>query len=44
MIFLTYPLLIAARIKHEEAFLEQELEGYRAYKKTVKYRLVPFIW
>jgi len=44
LIFLTYPLLIAARIKHEEAFLEQELEGYRAYKKTVKYRLIPFIW
>jgi len=44
LIFLAYPFIIASRIKHEEAFLEQELEGYRAYKKTVKYRLIPFIW
>ena len=28
----------------EEAFLEQELEGYRAYKAKVKYRLLPFLW
>lgn len=44
LIFLTYPVLIARRIHHEEAFLEQELEGYRDYKRSVKYRLIPFVW
>lgn len=44
LIFLVYPLLIAVRIKGEEKLLEEELEGYRAYKKKVKYRLIPFIW
>ena len=38
LIFLAYPLIIAKRIKHEEAFLEQELPGYREYKQKVKYR------
>lgn len=44
MIFLVYPLLIVARISNEETVLEQGLEGYSAYKKRVKYRLIPFIW
>ncbi len=44
IIFLAYPLIIAKRIKGEEAFLEQELDGYREYKQKVKYRLIPFIW
>lgn len=44
LIFLAYPLIIAKRIKHEEAFLEKELDGYRDYRKKVKYRLIPFIW
>ncbi len=43
-IFLAYPLIIAKRIKGEEEFLEKELEGYREYKKKVKFRLIPFIW
>lgn len=43
-VFIAYPLIIAERIKHEEAFLEKELEGYTEYKKKVKYRLIPFIW
>ena len=43
-IFLAYPFIIAKRIKHEEAFLERELDGYREYKQKVKYRLIPFIW
>ena len=43
-IFLVYPILIAARIKNEEALLENELEGYRDYQKKVKYRLIPFVW
>lgn len=43
-IFLAYPLIIVKRIKDEETFLEQELDGYREYKQKVKYRLIPFIW
>ena len=44
VIFLAYPLIIAKRIKGEEAFLEKELDGYGDYRKKVKYRLIPFIW
>lgn len=44
VIFLAYPFLIAQRIKHEEAFLEKELAGYRAYKEKVKFRLIPYVW
>ena len=44
LVFLAYPFIIAKRIKHEEAFLEKELEGYREYKQKVRYRLIPFIW
>lgn len=44
LIFLVYPFIIAARLKDEEKFLEDELEGYREYKKKVRYRLIPFIW
>lgn len=43
-IFLVYPFIIASRIRHEEAFLEKELEGYTDYKKRVRWRLIPFIW
>lgn len=44
VIFLAYPFIIAKRIRHEEAFLEENLHGYRAYKEKVKYRLIPFLW
>ncbi len=44
LIFTAYPFIIAKRIKHEEAFLEKELLGYREYRQKVKYRLIPFIW
>lgn len=44
IIFLTYPLIIIKRIKNEEQVLEQQLKGYKEYKKKVKYRLIPFIW
>lgn len=43
-IFLSYPFIIAKRIKGEETFLEEKLTGYREYKQKVKYRLIPFIW
>ena len=42
--FLPYPLLIAARIRNEEAVLETGLEGYADYKRRVKHRLIPFIY
>ena len=44
VIFLSYPFVIAKRIKGEEELLEKELVGYREYKEKVKYRLIPFIW
>lgn len=44
LIFLAYPFLIAKRIRHEEAFLEKELEGYKAYQQKVGFRLLPYIW
>ncbi len=44
IIFLVYPILIAKRIKNEEAVLEKDLSGYSEYKKKVKYRIIPFIW
>lgn len=43
-VFLAYPLIIARRIKGEEKLLAAELEGYGAYMKKVKYRLIPWIW
>lgn len=43
-VFCAYPFIIAARIRGEEKLLEAELDGYKEYKKKVKYRLIPFIW
>lgn len=43
-VFLTYPFIIALRIKNEEKLLEQELQGYAEYIQKVKYRLIPFVW
>lgn len=42
--FAFYPAVIAVRLKDEEDLLTRELSGYEAYKKKVKYRLIPFIW
>ena len=44
IVFLAYPLLIAARIKNEEKVLSEGLEGYSEYKNKVKYRMIPFVW
>jgi len=44
IIFLIYPVITVKRIKNEEEVLEKDLEGYREYKKRVKYRLIPFVW
>lgn len=37
-------LVLVGRIIGEEKMLVNELEGYRDYKKKVKYRLIPFVW
>ena len=44
VIILCYIPLIIKRIRNEEQVLTKELNGYEAYKKKVKYRLIPFIW
>ena len=43
-VFLSYPVIIGIRAKHEEEFLKENLDGYADYMKKVKYRLIPFIW
>jgi len=42
--FAFYPVIIIVRLQKEEDLLTKELPGYEAYKKKVKYRLIPFIW
>ena len=43
-VFLLYPVIIIIRIINEEKLLDEQLKGYKEYKKKVKYRLIPFIW
>ena len=42
--FALYPVILIIRILDEEAVLRAGLDGYEAYTKQVKYRLIPFIW
>lgn len=44
IVFAAYPAIIIVRLKDEEALLAQELEGYKAYKQKVKFRILPWIW
>lgn len=44
VVFLTYPAIIAKRIRNEEDVLERELDGYTAYKEKVRYKVIPFLW
>ena len=37
-------LLLAVRIFGEEKLLTSDLEGYRAYRERVRYRLIPGVW
>jgi protein-S-isoprenylcysteine O-methyltransferase Ste14 len=37
-------LVLIWRILDEERFLSENLPGYRDYKDSVRYRLVPFVW
>ena len=41
---LVLTVLLMARIVGEEALLVRELDGYRDYTRTVRYRLVPYLW
>lgn len=42
--FALYPVILVIRIRNEEAVLRAGLDGYEAYTKQVKYRLIPFVW
>lgn len=44
LIMLLYIPLIAKRIKNEEDVLEEGLDGYKEYKRKVKYKVIPFVW
>ncbi len=44
VIMLVYLPIIAKRIRNEEKVLEEGLDGYRQYKKRVKYKVIPFVW
>jgi protein-S-isoprenylcysteine O-methyltransferase Ste14 len=41
---LIYTGLVLRRIVFEDAFLQQNLEGYREYSERVRFRLVPGVW
>ncbi len=43
-ILLLYIPIIAKRMKNEEKVLEEGLEGYSAYRNTVKFKVIPFVW
>ena len=44
VIMLFYIPVIDKRIRNEEMVLEEGLEGYKEYKKRVRYKVVPFLW
>ncbi len=44
LILFLYPFLLVRRIRGEERFLRESLEGYDAYCERVPYRLIPFVW
>ena len=44
LIMLGYLPVIAKRISNEEAVLDDGLEGYKDYKKKVKYKMIPYLW
>lgn len=44
LILLCYLPIIAKRMRNEEKVLEAELPGYADYKKTVRYKVIPYVW
>lgn len=43
LVFLTYPAIIARRVRNEEAVLKRDLPGYAEYLEAVRWRLIPYI-
>ena len=43
-VMLAFVPVLAVRILKEESCLRKELDGYTAYCKKVRYRLMPYIW
>ncbi len=39
-----FPFTLILRIKNEEKVLLEGLDGYLAYTKKVRYRLIPYLW
>ncbi len=37
-------IVLALRIRDEEKLLQEQLQGYREYTQTVRYRLLPGMW
>ena len=44
VVMLGYLPLLAVRIKNEEQVLSKWLPGYDAYRKKVKYKVIPLLW
>ena len=44
LVFLTYPAIIARRVRNEEAVLKRDLPGYAEYLEAGRWRLIPHIW
>ena len=44
VIMMAYIPIIAGRIRNEERVLENGLEGYRDYKRRVRYKVIPYLW
>jgi protein-S-isoprenylcysteine O-methyltransferase Ste14 len=44
LVFLIAAVLLIIRIGIEESFLLRELNGYDAYTRKVRYRLIPHLW
>ncbi len=41
---LVYSALIGVRVRLEDRYLQEHLEGYKAYANDVRFRLIPGIW
>ena len=44
VVMTAYIPITAGRIRNEEQALEEGLEGYRDYKKRVRYKVIPYLW
>lgn len=44
VLFLVYPMILVKRIRNEEQVLLEGLQGYEAYTRKVRWRLLPFVW